>query len=132
VPEPAAAPPPRPVRLAAALVAVEGVALLALAVLEAVSTVLSDAASVSLALVTAAFAAAGGLLLLWLARALTGLRRAARTPVVVLQLIMLPIGWNLVGSSGRPELGVPVLLLAVAVLGLLFGSEEARAALRRD
>jgi hypothetical protein len=132
VPEPAAAPPPRPVRLAAALVAVEGVALLALAALEAVSTVVSGAASVSLALVTAAFAAAGGLLLLWLARALTGLRSGARTPVVVLQLIMLPIGWNLIGSSGRPELGLPVLLLAVAVLSLLFGSDEARTALRRE
>jgi hypothetical protein len=123
---------PRPVRLAAALVAVEGVALLVLAVVEAVSTIVSDAASVSLALVTAAFAAGTGALLLWLARALVELRRAARTPVVVLQLIALPIGWNLIGTSGRPELGVPVLVLAAAVLALLFGTEDARAALRRD
>ena len=132
VPEDAAAPPPRPVRLAAALVALEGVALLVLAAVEAISTVASEPASVSLALVTAAFAAAAGALLLWLARGLTELRGAARTPVVVVQLIALPIGWNLVGTSGRPELGLPVLLLAVAVLSLLFGSEEARAALRRD
>lgn len=124
--------PPRPVRLAAAVVVAEGVALLVLAVVEAVSTIVSDAASVSLALVTAAFAAAAGALLLWLARGLVELRRAARTPVVVLQLIALPIGWNLIGSSGRPELGLPVLLLAVAVLVLLFGTEDARAALRRD
>jgi hypothetical protein len=114
------------------LVAVEGAALLVLAVLEAASTVVSDAASVSLALVTAAFAAGTGVLLLWLARALVELRRAARMPVVVLQLIALPIGWNLIGTSGRPELGVPVIVLAAAVLVLLFGSEDARAALRRE
>jgi hypothetical protein len=124
--------PPRPVRLAAAVVAAEGVALIVLALVEAVSTIVSEAASASLALVTAAFAAATGALLLWLARALVRLRRAARTPVVVLQLIALPIGWNLVGTSGRPELGLPVIVLAVAVLALLFGTEDARAALRRE
>lgn len=123
---------PRPVRQAAGLVAVEGVALLALAVVEVVSTLVGDPASVSLALVTAVFAAATGALLLWLARKLVELRDVARTPVVVLQLLALPIGWNLTGTVGRPELGVPVLLLAVAVLSLLFGSEEARAALRRN
>ena len=41
------------------------------------------------------------------------------------------IGLNLVGPSGRPEFGVPVLLLAVAVLVLL-GTPAARAALARD
>ncbi len=123
---------PRPVRLAAGLVAVEGVALLALAAVEVISALVGDPASVSLALVTAAFAAAAGALLVWLARKLVELRDVARTPVVVLQLIALPIGWNLVGTAGRPELGLPVLLLAVAVLSLLFGSEEARTALRRQ
>ena len=93
---------------------------------------MSDAASVSLALVTAALAAATGALLLWLARALVELRRAARSPVVVLQLIALPVGWNLIDTAGRPELGVPVLVLAAAVLVLLFGTEDARAALRRE
>ena len=114
------------------LVAAEGVALLVLAVVEAVSTIGSDAVSIRLALGTAAFAAATGVLLLWLARALVELRRAARTPVVVLQLLALPIGWNLIGTSGRPELGLPVVVLAAAVLVLLFGTEDARAALRRE
>jgi hypothetical protein len=132
VPEPAAPRPPRPVRLAAALVAVEGVGLVVLALVEVISTVVAEAASVSLALTTAAFAAATGALLLWLARALAELRNAARTPVVVIQLLALPIGWNLIGTSGRPELGLPVLVLGVAVLSLLFGSDEARTALRRD
>ena len=123
---------PRPVRLAAAVVAAEGVALVVLGVVEAVSTVVSRAASISLALATAGFAVAAGLLLLWLARALTELRRAARTPVVVVQLIALPIGWDLIGTSGRPAVGIPVIVLAVAVLVLLFGTEDARTALRRE
>jgi hypothetical protein len=114
------------------VVAAEGVALIGLALIEAVSTVVSGASSVALALATAALAAGTGALLLWLARALVQLRRAARTPVVVLQLIALPIGWNLIGASGRPELGLPVVLLAAAVLALLFGTAEARAALRRE
>jgi len=61
---------PRTVLLAALLVAVEGAALIVLAGVEAVSTLVSDAASVTLALVTAAAAAGGGALLLWLARSL--------------------------------------------------------------
>ena len=121
---------PRTVLLAALLVAVEGAALIVLAGVEAVSTLVSDAASVTLALVTAAAAAGGGALLLWLARSLAGLRKWARSPVVVLQLIALPIGYNLITPSGRPELGVPVLALAAATLVLL-GTAEARAALER-
>jgi len=117
--------------MAAALVAVEGAALAVLAVAEVVSTVVSDPASVTLALVTAAFAAAGGALLFLLARALVALRPAARSPVVALQLLALPVGWTLTGTNGRPEIGLPVLVLAGAVLLLLFGTAEARDALAR-
>jgi hypothetical protein len=130
VPEPEQRGAPRAVRAAALLVAVEGAALVVLAVAEALSTLLGDPGDPALALVTAALAAAGGALLLWLARALARLRRAARSPVVVVQLIALPIGWNLISPSGRPELGVPVLLLAAAVLVLL-GTAGARAVLER-
>lgn len=130
MPEPEQRGAPRAVRAAALLVAVEGAALVVLAVAEALSTLLGDPGDPALALVTAALAAAGGALLLWLARALARLRRAARSPVVVVQLIALPIGWNLISPSGRPELGVPVLLLAAAVLVLL-GTAGARAVLER-
>lgn len=122
---------PGTVRLAALLVAVEGAALIVLAGVEAVSALVSDVASVTLALVTAAFAAGGGALLLWLARSIAALHKWARSPLVVLQLIALPIGYNLINPSGRPELGVPVLVLAVATLVLL-GTADARAALERS
>jgi hypothetical protein len=129
-PPPPPRPVPRTVRIAALLVAVEGAALVVLAVVEALSTVLGDPGSVGLALATAAMAAAGGVLLLWLAAAMSRLRKAARSPVVVLQLISLPIGWTLAVDNGRPELGLPVLALAVAVLVLL-GTSGARDALTR-
>ncbi|HZB51240.1 MAG TPA: hypothetical protein VE547_19285 [Mycobacteriales bacterium] len=122
---------PGTVRAAALLVALEGAALIGLALVEVLLTVLGDPSDIGLALVTAGFAAAGGVLLVLLARAMLRLRKAARAPVAVVQLIALPIGWNLIEPSGRPELGVPVLVLAAAVLVLL-GTPAARAALARD
>jgi peptidoglycan/LPS O-acetylase OafA/YrhL len=118
---------PRVVRIAALLVAAEAVTLLVLAVLEAFAAD-SDAQG---ALVTAAFSAIGGLLLLLLARALGRGTPAARSPAVVVQLLMLPIAINLIGPSGRPEWGIPVLVVAVVTLGLLF-SPAASSTLHRD
>ena len=123
---------PRSVLIAAALVAVEGVALLVLAVVNVVLTALDDAGSVPLALAGAALLAIFGGALLLLARALRALRPPARSPVVAVQVVALPVGWTLTSTNGRPEIGLPVLLLAAAVLVLLFGTAEARDALARD
>jgi hypothetical protein len=123
---------PRPVLAAAALVAVEGVALLVLAVVNVVLTALDDADSVPLALGGAVLLAIFGGALLLLARALRALRPPARSPVVAVQVVALPVGWTLTSTNGRPEIGLPVLLLAVAVLVLLFGTAEARDSLARD
>ena len=121
---------PGTVRLAAVLVAGEGAALLALAVVELAQLLVSDGTSLGLVLGTAGMAVAGGGLLLCLAGAVLRLRPAARSPVVVVQLIALPVGYNLAGASGRPEVGLPVIALAAAVLALLF-TPGARAALDR-
>ena len=123
---------PRPVLAAAALVAVEGAALLVLAVVNVVLTALDDAGSVPLALAGALLLAIFGAALLLLARALRALRPPARSPVVAVQIVALPVGWTLASTNGRPEIGVPVLVLAVAVLVLLFATAEARDALARN
>jgi hypothetical protein len=123
---------PRPVLAAAALVALEGVALLVLAVVNLVLTALSDAGSVPLALGGALLLAIFGGALLLLARALRALKPPARSPVVAVQIVAVPVGWTLAGTNGRPEIGLPVLVLAVAVLVLLFGTAEARDSLARD
>jgi hypothetical protein len=121
---------PRTVLAAAVVVALEAAALVLLGLVEAVRTAVSDAGSPLLALATAAMAVAAGMLLGWLARSLAGLRRWARSPVVVVQLIALPVGWTLAVTNGRPLLGLPVLAMAVAVLALL-ATPDARAALDR-
>ena len=123
---------PRPVLAAAALVAVEGAALLVLAVVNVVLTALDDAGSVPLAPAGALLLAIFGAALLLLARALRTLRPPARSPVVAVQIVALPVGWTLASTNGRPEIGVPVLVLAVTVLVLLFATAEARDALARD
>jgi hypothetical protein len=117
---------------AAALVAVEGAALLVLAVVNVVLTALDDAGSVPLALAGALLLAIFGGALLLLARALRALKPPARSPVVAFQIVALPVGWTLTSTNGRPEIGVPVLVLAIAVLVLLFATAEARDALARN
>lgn len=123
---------PRPVLAAAGLVVVEGVALLVLAVLNVVLTALSDAGSVPLALGGALLLGVFGGGLILLARGLRGLRPATRSPVIAVQIVALPVGWTLTSTNGRPEIGLPVLALAVAVLALLLGTAEARDSLARD
>lgn len=44
----------------------------------------------------------------------------ARSPAVVVELLLLGVAWYAGGPSGRPEIGVPVGLLCVVVLYLLF------------
>ena len=116
---------PRPVLAAAVLVTAEGAALLVLAVLD-------DAGSVPLALAGALLLAVFGGALLLLARALRALKPPARSPVVAVQIVALPVGWTLASTNGRPEIGVPVLVLAITVLVLLFATAGARDALARD
>ena len=123
---------PRPVLAAAALVTVEGAGLLVLAVVSVVLTAADDGGSVPLALGGAVLLAIFGAALVLLARGLRALKPPTRSPVVAAQIVALPVGWTLASTNGRPEFGVPVLVLAVAVLVLLFGTAEARDALARD
>lgn len=44
----------------------------------------------------------------------------ARSPAVVVELLLLGVAWYAFGPSKRPEIGVPVGLLCVIVLYLLF------------
>jgi hypothetical protein len=120
---------PRTVRQAALLTGLEGVALLGLAVGLVVQTVAGSVAQAGNALAGAALSAGAGLLLGALARGLVRLRAWARSPVVVVQVVSIPVGVTLL-QAGRPVFGVPVLVLAAAVLYLLF-TPAARLALDR-
>ncbi len=120
---------PAPVRRAALVTAAEGAVLVGFAIYVAVSAAVSTPDRLADALALAAFATAGGVLLGALARSLAGLRSWARSPVVVLQILFLPVGVSLI-QAGRGVVGAGVLLLAGSVLYLLF-TPQSRAALDR-
>jgi hypothetical protein len=128
--EPSDPPAPTTVRLAALVAAVEGAALSGVGAFYAVKTLLDRPDSYARAGLGALMALAGGALLLLLARALLRIRGWARSPVVVLQILALPVGWSLGVQAGLIGYGGPILLLAVAELVLLF-TPEARAAFWR-
>jgi hypothetical protein len=122
---------PREVVGAAGLSAVEGLILVGIAVLLVVKTATGHPHSVLGALSSALIALLGAACLLGLARPVLQLRRWARTPIVVLQVLWLPSGFSLAFQAGRPEYGVPMLVFGLTVL-VLFGTPAARAAFDHD
>ena len=103
---------PAPLVVAASLVAVEGLLLLAYAVLELASI---SADRVAVALTTTVFFAAYAVLLLACARAVTRGRSWARSPIVLTQLIQLGLAWSFRDGS---TLVVAVALAVVALVVL--------------
>ncbi|MDQ2749963.1 MAG: hypothetical protein ABI775_11895 [Pseudonocardiales bacterium] len=121
---------PAQVRAAAIVICLEGLALLVAAVVLVTKTFDGHPDSVARALLGAAMALCGAAALVSGARGLLRLRPAARTPMVVLQLLALPVGYSLAFQAGWVGYGGPILLAAVAVIYLLF-TPPARAALDR-
>lgn len=122
---------PRQVRVAATVVAGEALALLVAVAVLVAKTLTGHPNSVGRALLGAGLALLAALLLAAAARGLLRRSAAARTPVVVLQLLALPIGYSLAFQAGRPAYGAPIVLAAILALYLLF-TPPARAALDRD
>jgi hypothetical protein len=49
-------------------------------------------------------------------------KRGVRGPTTVIQIILLGVAWYAMGPSDRPEYGLPVAALCVAVLYLLYNA----------
>jgi hypothetical protein len=77
----------------------------------------------------AGFALLGVLVLLYAARGLSYRQSAIRTPLLVLEVLALPVGYSLF-QAGRWQYGGPVVLGAVVVAALLL-TRPARTALDR-
>jgi hypothetical protein len=122
---------PRAVTGAAVLAVVQGVGLVAVAALLIVDTAVGTPHSLFGGLGGAALALIAAGVLIVVARHLARLRRWARSPIVVLQVLWLPVGFSLAFQAGRPEYGVPILALAIGVLFLL-ATPEARVAFDRE
>ncbi|HEY3736776.1 MAG TPA: hypothetical protein VGL26_04970 [Jatrophihabitans sp.] len=124
---------PVQLRIAAMIVALEALALLAATGVLVVKTATQSTGSIASALLLAALAVLGALVLGFGARGLLALRQGARTPIVVIQVLALPVAYSLGFQAGRMEYGGPILVAALATLYLLF-TPPARAVLdhRRD
>jgi hypothetical protein len=110
--------PSRLLLTGAALLALEGVALMAAGIWLGVRSLSDDVSDRAGGETGAAVALIAGVALLFLARAVSQRRGWARSPVLVLQILFLPVGWGLL-QSGKPLYGVPVVLVPLVTLGVL-------------
>ncbi len=118
---------PTPVLLAAALVGIEGLMVLSLVPILVIGGILTGRPdSLSRAWAEVAIAALSGFGILVLARALARLLLWSRGPVVVIQILLLPVGYSLAVGSNQPAYGVPILVASAVVLYLLFIPPESR------
>ncbi|MFG1944930.1 hypothetical protein [Nonomuraea sp. NPDC048826] len=105
--------------MAAVIVALEGLIALGLGIYVAVETVLGGAGDLTAALAEAAFGVLVGAGLLWVAwGGLLAAERWGRAPSVVTQIFLLPVAVTLI-QSDQPALGIPLIVIALAGLGML-------------
>jgi hypothetical protein len=120
-----ALPPGRVLRALVVLVAAQGVALTLVSVVFAGFVVFGSPHNRALALFGAGLGLLAGGALVLAARGFAHRRRAAYSPVVLAELIAVPVGIGL-AQGGRTPVAVAVLVPAVVVLGLMFGTAEGR------
>ncbi|GAA1656125.1 hypothetical protein GCM10009744_55990 [Kribbella alba] len=107
---------PRPLKLAAAVVAAEGLVVAVLGIGEAITI---DRGRLTLGLTTAGFLLLYGAALVLVARGLYRASTWSRGPAVFGQLIQLGVAWSFWGGSTR-AVSVVLGLAAIAVLVALF------------
>ena len=106
--------------LEAAALAVTAVVLLVLAFVHTTTRLWAAVAIVGFALL-------GAVVLALCARGLARLRPSSRSPVVLVQLLAIPVGYSLGIQAGRALIGVPILVVAVTVLALLMAPSSRQA-----
>lgn len=124
-------PVPFALRWVAIILLLQGIGLLLAGGALVVKTIFGHPDSAGRSLLGAALAVLAMLALVGCARGLLRLRPAARTPVVVLELLALPVAYSLAFQSRLIGFGAPILLSALAVLYLLF-TPRAREVLDRQ
>lgn len=122
---------PRPVLVAAGIAAAQGICLLVAALYLLIRTLFGDALDAGRGGFGGALALLGAALLIFGARGLLRGSAAARTPIIVIEVLALPVGYSLGIQAHRIWYGGPILISAIAIIVLLF-SRESRAALDRD
>lgn len=123
-------PPPRTVASAVVLVRLEAAGLLVTAIALLVLILVHTSTRLWAAFSVAGFALLGAVLLWFCSRGLQQLRSSSRTPVILVQLLALPVTYDLGFQAGRLAIALPILAVVVATLILLF-TPSARVALDR-
>jgi hypothetical protein len=111
---------PGQLRMAIALIGLESLALRSLAVVLLFKTITGHPHSLPAALLGVAMTVFGAAVLFLCARGLAALSPSARSPVVVIELIALPVSYTLTFQAGLVGYGAPILVIALAVLYLVF------------
>ncbi len=122
-PTPVPTPVPAPVRFAGTVVCLQGT----LAVLFAAALVwraVDGADRPGQVLGQAAYFTVIGAGVLAVGIALLRGQRGARTPAIVVQVLLIGVAWYTIGPSGRPEYGVPVGLICLATGAALLSSQS--------
>ncbi|SCF11667.1 hypothetical protein [Micromonospora mirobrigensis] len=122
------APDPNPATLswAVRLLRAEAVALGLVAAWLIWADLTADTVDLTSALLVTGFAVAAAVGLWALGGALAARKAGARAPAIVLQLMLLPIGWYMI-QGGLGWLGVPLMALGVGVSALLVSPPTTRA-----
>ena len=113
-------------KVAAAVVCLEGLTLIAIGVAE-IFAISSD--RIALGVTNTAFFLLYGLLLLWCAWSLLSGRSWSRSPIVLTQLIQLGVAWSFAGGDtswlaallAAPAAGVLAVMLAPSTTEVLYG-----------
>lgn len=119
-------PVPAPLSWAVRLLRAESVALALLAIFLIYKDLTAVATDLVSAIWVTGFAIAGAAVLWLLAGALGSCRPGARAPAIVLQLMLLPVGYYMV-LGGLAWLGVPLAALGLLVIGLVVSGPSTRA-----
>ncbi|MFW0792383.1 hypothetical protein AAFP30_01090 [Gordonia sp. CPCC 205515] len=118
--------PPSPVRIAGAVTALEGVIAIVVAVILAIREAAGHKEAAISGYGTAAwFGIIGAGVLVGGLALLTG-RRWGRAIAVVAQILLLPVAYALLTDSHQPFIGVPLGIVALAVLVLIFSPASVR------
>lgn len=117
---------PGPLRWAVWLLRAEAVGVGLVAAFLVYEDITASATDLIAAILVTALAAAAAIALWLLGAALAARRAHARAPAIVLQLMLLPIGYYM-ALGGLAWLGVPLIAVGLLVCGLLVSPPTTRA-----
>ncbi|WP_157250663.1 hypothetical protein [Nonomuraea typhae] len=113
--------------VAAVIVALEGLIALGLGIYVGVEAAVGRPESMTSAVAEAGFGLLVGAGLLWVAwGGLFKLERWGRSPSVLAQIFVIPVAITLINAD-RPALGIPLLAVALAGLGVLLAPPTTKA-----